>query len=508
VRLPTVFGSAYASLPDSKLPIVRGVSTLPIVLPGGTIISYNGLHHDSQLIFRVQPSLLSSLPNPDLITADLARIAYRNLRDKWLADVDTDTEGKAIIVALAMTLIQRHMLSARPAFFVIAGQRGGGKTTLLNMIATALFGRPAAAANWSPSEEERRKAIFSYFAAGMSLVVWDNIPRGESISCPTIEKALTAEELSDRILGESRTLTVPATTVMAFTGNNVSPRGDLSSRSLILRLAVSRADPENRDFQHPDPIGWTLANRRRLLAALYAIMLCPREQSQQAKTRFKDFWTLVGHPLELVSGVDFAELFKRNDGLDEETNAVAMLFADLHQLYGDRNFCKELNPTSDDSGNLGLGNGGSSDREVEQKKREKGDILRAALEEAAGGKRFPPGPVSAHRVAKKLQALGDRMVFCGDDTLRLRAHQHHEGNSYSVESIQVCLPEFFIYSGADFFADIPDIPDIRPLAGKVGKVGDVSRARSSISIISHHGAQLITTGGTHECLHRRLECRC
>ena len=310
------------------------------------------------------------------------------------------------------------------------------------MISTAVFGRPAAAANWSPSDEERRKAIFSYFSAGIGLLVWDNIPRGESISCPTIEKSLTAEELSDRILGESRTLAVSATTIMAFTGNNISPRGDLASRSLNIRLAVSRADPENREFKHPDPISWTLANRRRILAALYAIMLVPREPSQRAKTRFKDFWPLAGHPVELVSGVDFAELFKRNDGLDEETNAVAMLFGDLRALYGDRkftaaDFCKELNPTFGEWGNVGLGNGGTSDREREQQKREKGDILRGALEEAAGGKRFPPGPVSAHRAAKKVQALVDRTVFCGDETLRLRAHQHHEGNNYSIHLIQV-----------------------------------------------------------------------
>jgi hypothetical protein len=191
VRLPTVFGNAYASWPDSKLPIVRGVSTLPIVLPGRTIVGTNGLYHDLQLIFRVHPLLLNGLLDRDLVAPDVARAAYHNLTDVWLADVDTNTEGKAIIVALAMTLIQRHLLPARPAFFVTAGQRGGGKTTLLNMVATAVFGRPAAAANWSPSEAERRKAIFSYFSAGIGLLVWDNIPRGESISCSTIEKSLT-----------------------------------------------------------------------------------------------------------------------------------------------------------------------------------------------------------------------------------------------------------------------------------------------------------------------------
>jgi hypothetical protein len=98
-------------------------------------------------------------------------------------------------------------------------------------------------------------------------------------------------------------------------------------------------------------------------------------------------------------------------------------------------FCKELNPSPGAFGDFGLGSSG--DRETEQKKRERGDILRAALEEAAGGKGFPPGPVSAHRVGKKLQALVDRTVLCGEETLRLRADQHNEANSYSIQVIDI-----------------------------------------------------------------------
>ena len=85
--------------------------------------------------------------------------------------------------------------------------------------------KPPAAA-WSPNPEERRKAILAYLAEGLAALVWDNIPLGTTISCPTIEKVLTAESYSDRILGQSTNLTVPCLTVMAFTGNNIGPKGD------------------------------------------------------------------------------------------------------------------------------------------------------------------------------------------------------------------------------------------------------------------------------------------
>jgi hypothetical protein len=54
------------------------------------------------------------------------------LLDEWLVDVALDQAGKCIAIMLAMTLIERALLPERPAFFVTAGQRGGGKTTLVN----------------------------------------------------------------------------------------------------------------------------------------------------------------------------------------------------------------------------------------------------------------------------------------------------------------------------------------------------------------------------------------
>jgi hypothetical protein len=141
-----------------------------------------------------------------------------------VVDVALDPVGKSVAIMLAMTLIERGLLPERPAFFVTAGQRGGGKTTLVSMITMAVLGRRAAAAAWSDSREERKKALFSYLRQSVACVAWDNINRGAAISCPHIEAALTASEISDRVLGISRVETVASTTVQIFTGNSISPR--------------------------------------------------------------------------------------------------------------------------------------------------------------------------------------------------------------------------------------------------------------------------------------------
>jgi len=80
----------------------------------------------------------------------------RFLADDWLIDVATDYEGKCILIALALTILERLLLPERPAFIVTAGQRGGGKTTAVHLISLAVLGHRAAAVAWSTSEEERR----------------------------------------------------------------------------------------------------------------------------------------------------------------------------------------------------------------------------------------------------------------------------------------------------------------------------------------------------------------
>ena len=165
------------------------------------------------------------------------------------------------------------------------------------MIIMGVFGRRAVAAACSDAREERKKALFSYLRQSVACVVWDNINRGAAISCPHIEAALTGPEVMDRVLGISRVETVSSTTVHVFTGNSITPRGDMASRSLMMALNIDRPDPENWTFEHADRIGWTEVNRPTIVRALYTLLIAgalDRPKQQEAKTRFKIWWNLVG----------------------------------------------------------------------------------------------------------------------------------------------------------------------------------------------------------------------
>jgi len=268
--LPMPFIKAIMEYPSSAVPIVRAINTSPLITASGDLIDGAGLDRATGLFHRIDPVLRACLP-AGKPTEEEIKQSLTFLLDEWLVDVALDGAGKCVAIMLALTVLERALLPERPAFFVTAGQRGGGKTTLISMIIAATLGRRPAAAAWSENAEERKKALFSYLRQSVAVLVWDNIARGTTITCPHIEAALTASEISDRVLGVSRVETVSASTVHILTGNSIAPRGDMASRSFVVSLIVDRPDPENRSFTHADPFAWTQTNRAKILRALSVV---------------------------------------------------------------------------------------------------------------------------------------------------------------------------------------------------------------------------------------------
>jgi hypothetical protein len=336
-------GPVMPERPISNLPHVQAVVALPMVAADGTVIDGIGLDRHTGLFFYVEEGIRDRIPRGP-ISADDVRNSLRFLLNEWLVDVLMDTAGKLIVVAKCATMIQRHLLPERPGFLTSAGLRGGGKTTTSHMETVAVFNRMATAASWSPSVEERRKATFSYFRQGVATITWDNIPDGTEITCPEIEKALTAPFISDRVLKESATETVPATTVMSFNGNNIRFGGALSSRGLTNRLVTDDPRPEDRQVAHTNPIGWTVVNRAKILRAIYTLLVYGgqnRPPGQTPKTRFHTWWTLVGWPVELAArlldpslGFDFIECFKATEAQDTQKAGVASALRLLIRQFG------------------------------------------------------------------------------------------------------------------------------------------------------------------------------
>ena len=165
------------------------------------------------------------------------------------------------------------------------------------------------------------------------------------IACPHLERASTAETYSDRVLGETKILIAPAYTIHAFTGNNIGPKSDQASRSLEARLSTDRTDPENREFKHPNPIGWTQDHRGQILGALYTILLGNPQLKHRrpAETRFKEWWHLVGSAVEHAADhraqpISFRQMFDRTEAKDEEAAERADIIQALYAINGSNEF--------------------------------------------------------------------------------------------------------------------------------------------------------------------------
>jgi hypothetical protein len=433
VHLPGPFVKHFHTRHDDALPIVATIVTLPMVLVDGTILSGDGLDRSRGIVFRVPDQLRVLLPRAEECTAVAVADAMRFLTDEWLVDVATDLSGKYLLIAAALTLIERSLLPDRPVFFVTAGRRGGGKTTTLIMLLMAITGvRPAAAA-WSPNEEERRKALLAYLMEGLPAIVWDNIARGSQISCPHIERSCTTAFYSDRRLGVSELVAVAAAVVHLFTGNNIGPRGDMASRSLLVRLEVDRADPENRLFRHPDPILWTEMNRGRILQALYTILLGNPQlrtgTSGPAKTRFKIWWRLVGSAVEHAAGIsggslDFQHLFLTQEEDDEESSSLTDALGALADKWPNnaKSLAADVARLVNDHSEF-----------ASEGERQRGTVLREFLFPTAA----PNQIVTAKSVGKRLKRHVGEPVQRGHDTLLLRASQDPGEGSHGPHFYQV-----------------------------------------------------------------------
>ena len=104
----------YLQYGRSEVPKAYAVVTMPLVLPDGTLLAENGLDRKRKLVSRIDPEMLKYMPKPEDCTPEAVKAAYCFLRDEWLCDVQTDEEGKAILIASAMSILERGSFPARP----------------------------------------------------------------------------------------------------------------------------------------------------------------------------------------------------------------------------------------------------------------------------------------------------------------------------------------------------------------------------------------------------------
>jgi len=182
------------------------------------------------------------IPEP---TIDAVRAALALLEELLTEFHFVAAHDKAAALAAMFTAVVRPTLPHAPAFHVRAPVFGSGKTYLCELIGAFSGPGSNAKVSYPMTSEEATKVILSLLLTSPACVEFDDmdtdwIPHG------AIKRMLTAESITDRILGVSKTATVSTRTLVLGSGNNVGPIRDLLRRVLTIHLDPRCASPATK----------------------------------------------------------------------------------------------------------------------------------------------------------------------------------------------------------------------------------------------------------------------
>lgn len=331
--------------PDRNFPPLDAIVTTPVIVPDGSVVDTPGYHERHRLYLAPTPGFVME-PVPEKPTEEDVQNAVRLLRDELLGDFpfcgDAD---RATALAMPITPIVRPMIEGPvPLILLDAPVRGSGKSLLAETVALIATGRPAPMHSLSRKEEEVRKTITSMLLEqGAPIHVFDNVTG--QVRSDALAALVTADEWSDRILGESRVARLRSRALFILTGNNIKVAGDLERRCIRCRIDPGLAHPEGRtDFRHPDLRGWTREHRPGLVRAILVLARAwhvagrPAPDPQLPRMGSFEAWRMVIGGILEFAGVPglLGNLEELRASVDDETESWTHFLVALHKKFESR----------------------------------------------------------------------------------------------------------------------------------------------------------------------------
>jgi hypothetical protein len=171
--------------------------------------------------------------------------------------------------------------------------------------------------------------------------------------------------------------------------------------------------------------------------ALYTLLVAGalnRPQQQEAKTRFKTWWNLVGWSTEYAAGmigttVNCIELMRAGEVGDEEASAASAALTIMREIWGDGAFTamdvvKAMTPAMQ---------AWSTSTNLEDADKTKAEAVADALGELVGKRLDRP---TAHSIGKLFQKrLVGRPAWIGDGqaVATLKKSTGHNANTYRID---------------------------------------------------------------------------
>lgn len=299
--------------PRPPLPPVLRIVNTPIFGPNGELQTAPGAHKATRTLYIPDPGFsLPDLSQPitaEQVCADWAFLTGDLLEgftfedpddstlqtdpDVWAKMSPTErrlTKGKASrcnAVAMLLVPLMRDMIDGpTPLHFLTKAQARAGGTLLAKAVHLAVYGRKldlSLELKGGNAEEEFRKQLTARLRAGATMWVIDNLEDG--ISGGPIASALTADAVSDRVLGVSGMFSGMVKLIWVAVGNNPDASSEIADRCVFIRNVPGVANPEKRtDFKHKNLLKWIGQHRAEIVAACLRIILYWKQQGSKPGT--------------------------------------------------------------------------------------------------------------------------------------------------------------------------------------------------------------------------------
>ncbi len=311
------------------LPTLLFRSSCPIFTSAGKLVDKPGYDKDSK----------SWVALPKEYTGPLSIDESLGVIDNWLTDFPFKSEAdKANCLAFAITPILRPMISGPvPITRFEAPQPGTGKSLLAKIILIAITGA-SKMLPMSDSHEEMEKKIQAALMQLPQIIMFDN---ANKISASSLALAVSSTWFENRVLGLSKTATVPVICAWGVTINNAQMSQEFLRRTVRVRLDANMPHPEDKtDFIHPNIESYTRLNRGTIISALLG--MCQYGLANQSESKvpplgsFEDWSKTVGRVLEACGFEGFLATIKddRSEASSGEDDALESFVESWASEYG------------------------------------------------------------------------------------------------------------------------------------------------------------------------------
>lgn len=320
------------------LPVLVAIAEAPILRRDGSLHDQPGYDPETRLYYEGGAPALRLAGHPDRAAAIRAAQYLLELFAEFpFADRRQD---ESVTLALLLTLVQRAALPLAPLFGVSATAPGSGKGLLVEVCNLIARGRDAAIMpppGGMDGDAETRKRITALLLQGVSSVLLDNWT--SAIGGDSMNALLTSAQWSDRILGQSQTVTLPSRVTWAATGNNLTVRGDMVRRTLLVVINPQCERPEQREFSIKNLPELVLRRRGDYLSAIFTILRGYRLAGEPEKDgpvlgRFEPWSRAVAAPIRWLGLPDPVISQDRLRADDPEMLKLAALLTAWHAVFG------------------------------------------------------------------------------------------------------------------------------------------------------------------------------